>query len=274
LTPARDRTGFAFRDPIIETRAAAQPFRDALKDGGRGPEMVALPGGSFQMGSPPDEPGRDEDEGPQHQVSIRPFAMGRTEVTFDDYDRFVEATGREKPDDFGWGRGQRPVINVSWNDAVAYAGWLSDQTDQRYRLPTEAEWEYAARAGTVTPFWTGDCIHTDQANYDGNYDYNGCGADTGVYRRQTVEAGSLPANPWGLHETAGNVYEWVRDCWHDNYQGAPQDGSAWEEPGCARRVVRGGGWGYLPVLVRSAFRNWDTPDVASDFLGFRLARDL
>jgi formylglycine-generating enzyme required for sulfatase activity len=134
------------------------------------------------------------------------------------------------------------VINVSWDDARAYADWLSDQTGQRYRLPTEAEWEYAARAGTTTPFWTGDCIHTDQANYDGNYDYNGCGAKTGVHRGQTVPAGSLPANAFGLHEIAGNVWEWVEDCWHSSYAGAPTDGSAWVEAdgGECSRVVRGG----------------------------------
>ncbi len=274
LTPARDRTGFGFRDPLQATVPATESgvFRDPLQGGGQG-EMIALPGGTFQMGSPSGEPERSANEGPRHQVRIRPFAIGKTEVTFADYDAFAAATGRKKPYDFGWGRGQRPVINVSWNDATAYAAWLSEQTGQRYRLPTEAEWEYAARAGADTPFWTGDCIHTDRANYNGNYDYNNCGAKTGVYRGRTVEAGSLPANAWGLHETAGNVWEWVRDCWHDNYQGAPTDGNAWEESGCARRVVRGGGWNNSPRGVRSAYRGRDTPDGASDSLGFRLARD-
>ena len=129
------------------------------------------------------------------QPDLEPaFAIGRTEVTFAQYDRFAAATGREKPDDAGWGRGERPVINVSWHDAVAYTEWLSAQTGHPYRLPGEAGWEYAARAGTTGPFWTGDCIHTDQANYDGNYDYAGCGARTGVYRARTVPAGSLPPN--------------------------------------------------------------------------------
>ena len=156
---------------------------------------------------------------------------------------------------------------------MAYAEWLSAQTGNHYRLLTEAEWEYAARAGTETPFWTGNCIHTDQANYNGDYDYNDCGAKTGDFRGQTVETGSLPANSWGLHETAGNVWEWVQDCWHDDYQGAPEDGKAWEEPGCARRVLRGGGWGDKPVNVRSANRNGGVPDDAFNVLGFRLARD-
>lgn len=248
-------------------------FNDPLKKGGQGPTMVMIPGGAFQMGSPASEPGRSSDEGPRHPVRLRPFAIGKTEVTFADYDVFAEATGRKKPNDYGWGRDQRPVINVSWNDAVAYAIWLSAQTGQRYRLPSEAEWEYAARAGTDTPFWTGGCIRTDQANYNGNVDYNNCGARTGVYRQQTVEAGSLPANAWGLHEIAGNVWEWVRDCWHDSYQGAPTDGGAWEEPGCAQRVDRGGGWSYVPERVRSADRSRLAPDEADHVLGFRLARD-
>jgi formylglycine-generating enzyme required for sulfatase activity len=142
-------------------------------------------------------------------------------------------------------------------------------------LPTEAEWEYAARAGTKTPFWTGDCIHTDQANYDGNYDYNGCGANTGVYRQQTVPVGSLPANAFGLHEVAGNVYEWVEDCWHDDYQAAPADEGAWLEADggeCARRVVRGGGWDGGPWILRSANRDWNLRDDRLAVLGFRLAR--
>ena len=277
LTPASGRTGFRFDDRLSDDAGPVpldgdRSFQDRLKDGGRGPEMMPLPGGTFLMGSP--DGAGDADEHPQHAVSIRPFAIGRTEVTFDDYDRFAEATGRETPDDVRWGRGDRPVINVSWEDAVAYAGWLSDQTGQRYRLPSEAEWEYAARAGTRTAFWTGDCIDTDQANYDGNYDYQDCGAKTGVYRSETVPVGSLPANAFGLHEVAGNVWEWVRDCWNDGYDGAPDDGSAWESGDCARRVVRGGGWDGEPVNIRSAFRFRFTPDVAYGYLGFRLARAL
>jgi formylglycine-generating enzyme required for sulfatase activity len=281
--PLTETERAAFRDPAglrlpEPTRTAPRPlevFRDRLRDGSEGPAMVALPGGTFRMGSPDTEPERGRDEGPQHEVTIRPFAMGRTEVTFAEYDRFAEATGRKKPDDRGWGRGDRPVINVTWNDATAYAAWLADQTGESYRLPSEAEWEYATRAGTETPFWSGDCIHTDQANYNGTYDYNGCGAKTGLYRQETVPAGSLPANPWGLHEVAGNVWEWVADCWHTSYQGAPSDGSAWGEAGggdCARRVVRGGGWSLIPRWLRSADRGWSYPGGAYDFRGFRLAR--
>jgi formylglycine-generating enzyme required for sulfatase activity len=285
IRPLSDAERAAFQNPAglklpEPTRTAPRPlevFRDRLQDGSEGPAMVALPGGAFLMGSPETEPERFGSESPQHEVSIRSFAMGRTEVTFAEYDRFAEATGRRKPNDQGWGRGDRPVINVSWNDATAYAAWLADQTGEPYRLPTEAEWEYATRAGTATPFWTGDCIHTDQANYNGNFDYNHCGAKTGLYRQKTVPAGSLPANPWGLHEVAGNVWEWVADCWHDSYQGAPSDGSAWGEAGggnCAQRVVRGGGWNFSPWLLRSAFRYWGPVDVALAYLGFRLARTL
>ncbi len=270
--------------------------------------MVLIQPGRFLMGSPDSEPERISSEGPRHGVAMpRPFAIGRCEVRVEEFRVFVDETGylteAERPGEDGKARGcwiwveakqqverdsrynwrqpgfpqseDDPVVCVSWNDARAYAHWMSLKTGQHYRLPTEAEWEYAARAGTQTPFWSGDCIHTDQANYDGNFDYHGCGAKTGVYRRQTLPVGSLPANPWGLREVAGNVWEWVEDCWHENYQGAPVDGSAWGEAGggdCSRRVVRGGGWFDFPFWLRSADRDWFTADGASN-LGFRLARD-
>ena len=264
-----DPKGLALPEPTLPR---PKVFRDQLQDGTDGPAMVALPGGTFQMGSPENEPERFDTEGPRHEVRVQPFAIGQTEVTFAEYDRFAQATGRERPDDRGWGRGERPVINVSWQDASAYAAWLAGQTGQPYRLPSEAEWEYAARAGTETPFWTGACIHTDQANYDGNYDYNGCGAKTGVYREKTVTAGSLPPNPWGLSEVAGNVWEWVQDPWHDNYQGAPDDGSAWEDAEGRGRVLRGGSWLYLAGYCRSASRLGYGPAYRLDRIGLRLSR--
>jgi formylglycine-generating enzyme required for sulfatase activity len=275
---AAERTGF--QDPkglnLPEpTLPRPKVFRDRLQDGTDGPAMVALPGGIFQMGSPADEPERQTDEGPQHAVNIRPFAIGRTEVTFADYDRFAAATGRKQPDDPGSGRGDRPVINISWADATAYAAWLSEQTGQSYRLPTEAEWEYAARAGTDSPFWTGDCIHTDQANYDGNYDYNGCGANTGVYREKTLPVDSLAANPWGLHDTAGNVWEWTCSDYVAPYDGHEQKCVGNNDAnGVARRVFRGGGWLFNPGNLRSAARFTTTADEAYDSLGMRLARTL
>jgi formylglycine-generating enzyme required for sulfatase activity len=272
--------------------------------------MVVIAAGRFLMGSPDTEPERSNAEGPRHGVAVQnPFALGRCEVRVAEFRAFVEDTGyrteaerpateggaalgcygwvtkdsfEQRPEfnwlDPGFKQGDDdPVVCVNWNDGRAYAHWLSLRTGQPYRLPTEAEWEYAARAGSETPFWTGTCVHTDLANYDGNYDYNGCGAKTGVYRQQTVPAGGLPANPWGLQEVAGNVYEWVLDCWHDGYQGAPADGSGWGEAGggdCARRVFRGGGWNYNPWTLRSASRYWFTADEAHFYLGLRLARTL
>ena len=203
------------------------------------------------MGSPDGEADRDKQEGPRHRVRIAPFAIGKTAVTFAQYDAFAQAAGWEKPSDNGWGRGDRPVINVSWEDAVDYAAWLARETGEHYRLPSEAEWEYAARAGTETPFWTGKCIHTDQANYNGRYDYNRCGAKTGVFRQRTVPVGSLPANPWGLHEVHGNVWEWVAD-----------------------QVVRGGSWSDYPRILRAAVGVRFGPKSRGSMLGFRLARTL
>ena len=201
--------------------------------------------------------------------------MGKYEVTFEEYDRFVAAAGKKKPKDRGWGRGKRPVINVSWKDARAYAIWLSKQTGETYRLPTEAEWEYSARAGTMTPFNTGECISTAQANYNGNYGYTGCGPKTGVYHNMTVEVGLFPVNAFGLHDMHGNVWELVEDCWHGNYLGAPFNGNAWQESGnCSHKVIRGGGWDNGPGRLRSANRDWLKSDGANGVLGFRLARTL
>jgi formylglycine-generating enzyme required for sulfatase activity len=196
-------------------------------------------------------------------------------VTFAEYDHFCEVMNREKPPDQGWGRGQQPAINVSWRDAMAYVQWLT-ATDQPYRLPSEAEWEYACRAGTTTPFSFGRTITPSQANYDGNYTY--AGGAKGVYRKRTVEVGSLPANLWGLHEMHGNVWEWLEDVWHDSYSDAPVDGSAWTEGeglnSDRRRVVRGGSSYNYPRGCRSAFRGSFEPDDRNNFLGFRLARTL
>ncbi len=250
-------------------------FRDA--DAPWCPEMAVIPAGRFLMGSSPDEPERSEDEGPQHWVTVgHRFAIGRYTVTFAEYDHFCQTTRREMPKDQGWGRGWQPVINVSWWDAKAYVEWLSRDIGQLYRLPSEGEWEYACRAGTTTPFSFGETVTPRQANYDGNYTYAG-GAE-GVYREQSVAVGSLPANPWGLHEMHGNVWEWLEDVWHDNYSGAPTDGSAWTE--CeginsdGSRVARGGSWDSNPWLCRSAFRIRYEPGYRNYILGFRVARTL
>ncbi len=252
---------------------AGKVIRDTLKSGGEGPSMMVVPAGEFLMGSPPSEPERMKYEGPQHRVRIeKPFAIGKYEVTFEEYDAFAQATQRNTPNDSGWGRGQRPVINVSWEEATAYANWLSEKTGKPYRLPSEAEWEYAARAGTTTPFHTGEQITTEQANFDGNYTYNG--SAKGEYRGKTVAVGSFPANAFGLHDMHGNVWEWLQDCWHDNYEGAPDDGAAWESGDCVGRVLRGGSWSYTPWGLRSADRYGYGPTYRDNGRGFRLARTL
>jgi len=255
-------------------------FRDTLADGSRGPEMVVVPAGSFRMGDL--QGGGYSNEKPVHTVRIeRPFAVGRHEVTFDEYDRFARATGHALPDDEGWGRGRRPVISVSWEDAVAYARWLSTQTGKRYRLLSEAEWEYAARGGAGTArFWgndpTGACRYgnvndrTSKRVNQFDWEYHEC--DDG--HAKTAPVGGFAANAFGLHDMLGNVWEWTADCWNDSYGGAPADGSAWTSGDCARRVMRGGSWLYLPRHVRSANRDFFTAADRAKMLGFRLAQGL
>ncbi|MDH5740678.1 MAG: formylglycine-generating enzyme family protein, partial [Nitrospira sp.] len=198
-------------------------------------------------------------------VTIEPFAMGQYEVTFEEYDRYVELTGSKRPEDREWGRGRRPVINVSWDDARAYATWLSQATGKRYRLPTETEWEYAARSGGKVEVWAGT---SDEAQLK----------DYAVFKADRTEpVGSKKANGLGLYDMSGNVWEWVEDCWHENYTGAPADGSARLEANggtCGRRVVRGGSWGYLPGTLRVSTRLWTYPDDRDYNIGFRLAQDL
>lgn len=250
---------------------AGQTFRDKLKTGGEGPLMVVVPSGRFVMGSPPEEPQRVEREGPQHEVRIaEPFAMGVHAVTFDEYDYFCDSTGRDKLGDQDWGRANRPVINVSWADAQAYCAWLNEQTGRPYRLPSEAEWEYACRAGTATPFHFGARISTDHANFDGRQTYNG--SAQGEYRKKTVPVGSFPPNAFGLYDMHGNVWEWCQDAWHGNYEGAPADGSAWEAKGGVSRVLRGGAWFSFPRLCRAAYRYNAHPDGRLHSIGFRVCR--
>ena len=198
------------------------------------PEMVVIPAGRFRMGC---VSGRDcfDDEQPVHEVSVGSFAMSKYEVTFEEFDRYTAATGRARAGDEGWGRGGRPVVNMLWEEAQAYVSWLSSETGELYRLPSESEWEYAARAGTETAYSWGNEIGRNRANCDG------CGSRWDD--EQTAPVGSFGANAWGLHDMAGNVWEWVEDCWHENYARAPSDGTAWTSGGnCGRRVLRGGSW--------------------------------
>jgi len=254
-------------------------FSDALKSGGNGPELVVIPSGSFQMGSPKNEWGRGEYEGPQRKVNIKAFALGQTEITFNDYAKYATANGLSLLSDNTGGRGLRPQVYVSWKDANAYAKWLKEQTGFNYRLPSEAEWEYAAKAGTTTPFNTGECINGEQANFGGelNGRYSGCPEHTEPLK-QTAPVKSYPANAFGLYDMHGNVWEWVQDCYSDYYEGAPSDGSALrskrEGKKCAFHVLRGGSWMDTPDNLRSAYRGWTEPHVRDEFLGFRLARTL
>lgn len=250
-------------------------YRAVLKRkyGGRAiePEMVSVPAGSFLMGSPASEPEREDSEGPQHRVTLRAFDLGKYELTFEEWDAcFADGGCEQLPDDEGWGRGRRPVINVSWNDAQQYIAWLNRKTGKHYRLPSEAEWEYAARAGTTTFFHTGDCINTDQANFAGsNHPVLGC--PKGESRGRPLPVGQFAANAWGLFDMHGNTGEFVEDCEHSTYQGAPSDGSAWTT-GCKgdSRGLRGGGWQFVATGVRAAYRLYLSPGHRMG--GFRLAR--
>jgi len=266
-------------------------LRDRFVDGtGVGPDLVLIPTGRFQMGSPEHEhlvaikAGSQknwlERETPQHWVGIaQPFALGRYPVTVGQWKQFVRATGWESQSDTDWknpGFAQtdaHPVVGVSWTDAQLYLHWLSEKTGQVYRLPSEAEWEYSCRAGTKTAFSFGDTISSEQANYDGNYTYNG--SPRGEFKQGTTKSGAYAPNPWGLFDMHGNVWEWVQDVVHENYNGAPSDGRAWEEDGDqVRRVLRGGSWLYNPRYLRSALRNGFSAVLANDIVGFRVARKL
>jgi formylglycine-generating enzyme required for sulfatase activity len=238
------------------------------------PEMVVIPAGEFVMGSPITELYRGPEE--QHKVEIKaPFALGKYEVTFAQWDACVAdgGCGGHKPDDQGWGRENRPVVGVSWHDANAYTAWLSKKTGQQYRLPSEAEWEYAARAGTTTAFSFGPAITAEQANYDGSTGFGD--APAGANRQQTLPAGSFPANGFGLYDMHGNVWEWIEDCWSDEYSAdTPADGRPYLRPNCGGHVMRGGSWEDYAGDVRSAARVGSGNDEQSWADGFRVARLL
>ena len=253
----------ADRRRLAELRRPGHVFRDCDTC----PEMVVIPGGRFMMGSPASEEGRYDNEGPRHEVTLRSFAMGVKEVTFDQWEACVRGGGCDgyRPDDWGWGRGSRPVIEVTWAAAQAYVRWLSERTGAAYRLPSESEWEYAARGGTTTPFHTGTTISTDQANY---------GSESGP-----TPVGMFAPNAFGLYDVHGNVWERVEDCWHDDYRGAPSDGTAWTAGGdCGRRMMRGGGHAGFPPFarnIRSAVRGaHPTGELMNDDIGFRVSRTL
>ncbi len=233
-------------------------------------DMVAIPGGKFLMGSPESEEGRYDSESPQHNVTVPPFFMGKFPVTQAQWQAvagFNRVNIDLKPDPAYFEGANRPVEKVSWDDAVEFCARLAKKTGKIYRLPSEAEWEYACRAGTTTPFYFGETITTDLANYNGNSAY--ASGSKGEYRRQTTDVGNFPANPFGLFDMCGNVRELCQDEWHENYNHAPTDGSAWLA-GNGSKLLRGGSWLNYPEYCRSAFRIWDTPDYYDRYLGFRV----
>lgn len=253
--------------PAAVVAAPAVPkgetFADALKVGGSAPKMIWIPAGEFQMGA------RDSaaqfDERPQHRVSVPAFAMSVHEVTIAEYAKFARATGRKTPKTGDLDPATYPVFFVSWNDAVEYAKWLSAQTGKNYRLPTEAEWEYAMRAGSTTAYPWGRKLGREKAH---------CFAcDTGLDQRRPTKVGRFEANAFGVHDLAGNVEEWVYDCYNKNYQGAPDDGSIFKGGDCSVRVVRGGAYSSGPRALRSSARNKFQYDSANDSIGIRIVRE-
>ena len=287
----------------IVLRKTGPKAGDRFRDCPECPEMVVLPAGSCQMGSPSFEQGRQEDEGPVHEVTIAvPFALGVYEVTVAEFGRFVDETeysagnscdtyeggSWEERTGRGWRNpgfgqsGRSPVACVNWNDAQAYAAWLSRETGEEYRLPSESEWEYAARAGTATArYWgegaSGQCRHANggDANTKERYsDWPWPVASCRDGHVHTAPAGSLAANGWGLHDMLGNVWEWTEDCWNSSYGGAPLDGSAWEYGDCDVRVLRGGSWNDGPSFLRAAYRFGLTTGDRYSVIGFRVARTL
>ena len=255
--------------PVIEpkpektTTVVGKTIQDNLKSGGKGPLMIVIPAGKFAMGS---TSSKNSDERPRHDVSVRQFAASQYEITFAQYDLFAKAEGKKIPDSLYLDRETHPVIFISWDDAYYYTKWLSEETGQKYRLATEAEWEYMASAGKKSTFWWGYDEEPNRAHCFG------CG--TNLDPRKPTKIGSFEANPFGLYDTSGNVGEWVHDCWHDNYKGAPESADVWEGGDCSYRVVRGGAYSTPPQSTRSAKRDKFKSDKAYDHIGIRVVREV
>lgn len=282
--PVEDKKDAGKRNPdaaskIFRIRPGAR-FRDCADC----PDMVVIPDGKFIMGTPLDELGRSSDEGPMHEVTFdRPFAIGLYEVTFAEWDACTAAHAcGNLPEDGNWGRGRRPVINVSWHDAQEYVRWLRSKTGEDYRLPSEAEWEYAARAGTITPrFWEEREIACAFANvYDASgqrvhrYEWENFSCIDA--QQSTAPVGAFLPNKFGLYDMLGNVWEWTADCWIPDYENAPEDGRARDKDftgaDCRRHVTRGGSWQNVAWATRSGYRNWQGSEMRSKQIGFRIAR--
>jgi formylglycine-generating enzyme required for sulfatase activity/Flp pilus assembly protein TadD len=263
-------------DPKPVPSAPAKPSANneyrvgqTLKDCPRCPDMVVIPSGEFMMGAAPGEPRRSQREMPQHKVVIpAKISVSKFEITFADWDVCVADGGcNHRPGDEGWGRERRPAINVSWHDAQEYVNWLSQRTGKVYRLLSEAEWEYAARAGTETAYHTGTEIKSDQGRFKST-----AGASD---QEKSLPVGRYAPNLFGLYDMHGNVREWTEDCRHDNYREGPSDGAAWVAGGnCDYRVIRGGSWGDRSSFLRSAYRSWTRPNSRSYAVGLRVGREL
>jgi formylglycine-generating enzyme required for sulfatase activity len=290
--------------PLSGAEECALKPKDSFKECDNCPEMVVVPAGSFMMGSPAREAGRFDDEGPQHRVTIgKPFAVSKFHATFDEFAAFVAETGYDagsncyvfeedkwkQKQGLSWRNpgfaqnGSHPAVCLNWNDATAYVAWLAKKTGKGYRLLTEAQWEYAARAGTATRYFFGD-DEKDFCRYGNGSDQTAKSKTTGAQGGTAVPcsdsyayaapAGSFAPNGFGLYDMHGNAWQWLEDCWHDNYRGAPSDGSAWLSGDCNRRVVRGGSWSNYSRSLRSASRRWDSTVGRSSIYGFRLGRTL
>ena len=275
---------------IMRWRSRHWAHREQLAEG-VALTMLRIPAGSFEMGAPETEAESSDQERPVHRVTLGEFLLGQTPVTQAQWRAVAQWQRLEHEDRELWPESldpdpvtklqypeyfqaeQRPVVNVSWHDAMAFCQRLRLRTGKNYTLPSEAQWEYACRAGTTTPFHWGATIGTELVNYDGTIVYGD--GDKGENRRQTTDVARFPANPWGLHDMHGNIWEWCEDHWHDNYKGAPEDGRAWigeeaKEDQQKSRLLRGGSWGFRPALCRSACRNDRHPDVHDGFIGFRV----
>jgi len=267
---AAERQRLAAEEARLKKDAKEDPFQDFFdkffEDSLLAGEMIDIPAGSFRMGDI--SGGGYGEERPVHKVNISSFRMGKHEITFDQWDACVTDGGCNiyNPKDEGWGRGKRPVIYVSWEDAQAFINWMNGKTGGGYRLPSEAEWEYAARAGTETKYPWGDDIGHNNANCED------CGSQWDG--KNSAPVGSFPANAFGLYDMHGNVYEWTQDCSNDNYNGAPSDGSAWKGGDCSRRVRRGGSLYSYQEYVRSANRSWGETKFRNNTMGFRLVQDI
>jgi formylglycine-generating enzyme required for sulfatase activity len=271
LSRFRAETVQVDQDGKIVKRHIIEPEYFTERVNGIGIEMVAIPGGRFWMGSPDGKKSRRDSESPQHEVSVSDFFLGKFTVTQAQWRAVAQLPQINRSlnaDPSNFKGDNRPVEFVSWDEAQEFCARLSQATGKAYRLPSEAQWEYACRAGTTTPFAFGATLNTDIANYDGNRIYGN--GKKGVYREQTVDVGSFPPNAWGLYDMHGNVYEWCEDSWHDNYNGAPTDGIAWIDNSTERRLLRGGSWNVIPRGCRSARRFSGSRGGCSVNIGFRV----